>query len=222
MLIKILATGSKGNCYHVSDGVTELLIECGIRYTEIIRGLDYSVGNIGAVLVSHAHKDHSLCAAEMAEMGFEMLMPEMTAIALGLEFHPCVALAVQSKQYNVGTFGIVPFPLVHCNSDGSPCVNFGYLIASSATREKLLFATDIKNIRTMIIEWCDNSFYMRELFRNYHLDKEMGVITETVYDHRGDRKQGVCKSNSTYFVEVVGNVHDNPELLNKEVAQNGG
>lgn len=74
----------------------------------------------------------------------------------------------------------------------------------------------------MIIEWCDNSFYMRELFRNYHLDKEMGVITETVYDHRGDRKQGVCKSNSTYFVEVVGNVHDNPELLNKEVAQNGG
>lgn len=142
MRIKILATGSKGNCYHVSDGVTELLIECGIRYTEIIRGLDYSVGNIGAVLVSHAHKDHSLCAAEMAEMGFEMLMPEMTAIALGLEFHPCVALAVQSKQYNVGTFGIVPFPLVHCNSDGSECVNFGYLLASSATREKLLFATD--------------------------------------------------------------------------------
>lgn len=142
MLIKILATGSKGNCYHVSDGVTELLIECGIRYTDIIRGLDYSVGNIGAVLVSHAHKDHSLCASEMAEMGFEMLMPEMTAIALGLEFHPCVALAVQSKQYNVGTFGIVPFPLVHCNSDGSECVNFGYLIASSATREKLLFATD--------------------------------------------------------------------------------
>lgn len=81
---------------------------------------------------------------------------------------------------------------------------------------------DVKNIRTMIIEWCDNSFYMRELFRNYHLDKEMGVITETVYDHRGDRKQGVCKSNSTYFVEVVGNVHDNPELLDKEVAQNGG
>lgn len=77
-------------------------------------------------------------------------------------------------------------------------------------------------IAASIIEWCDNSFYMRELFRNYHLDKEMGVITETVYDHRGDRKQGVCKSNSTYFVEVVGNVHDNPELLNKEVAQNGG
>lgn len=147
MQIKILATGSKGNCYYVSDGVTGLLIECGIRYTDIIRGLDYNVRNIGAVLVSHAHKDHSLCAAEMAEMGFEMLMPAETAAALGLTDHPCVALAVQSKQYNVGTFGIVPFPLVHCNTDGSECPCFGYLIASSATREKLLFATDTAYIK---------------------------------------------------------------------------
>ncbi len=145
--IKILATGSKGNCCYISDGVTGLLIECGIRYTDIMRGLDYNVGNIGAVLVSHAHKDHSLCAAEMAEMGFEMLMPEKTAIALGLEFHPCVTLAVQSKQYTIGTFGIVPFPLVHCNTDGSECPCFGYLIASSATREKLLFATDTAYIK---------------------------------------------------------------------------
>lgn len=72
---------------------------------------------------------------------------------------------------------------------------------------------DVKNVRTMLIEWCDNSFYMRELFRNYRLDKEMGVITETVYDHRGDRKQGIYKSNSAYFIEVVGNVHDTPELI---------
>lgn len=71
---------------------------------------------------------------------------------------------------------------------------------------------EVKNVRTMLIEWCENSFYMRELFRNYRLDKEMGVITETVYDHRGDRKQGVYKSNSAYFVEVIGNAYDNPEL----------
>ncbi len=71
----------------------------------------------------------------------------------------------------------------------------------------------VKNARTMLIEWCEGSFYMRELFRNYRLDKEMDVITETVYDYRGDRRQGVYKSNSSYFVEVVGNIHDNPELI---------
>lgn len=147
MQIKILATGSKGNCYHVSDGVTELLIECGIRYTDIMRGLNYNVGNIGAVLVSHAHKDHSLCAAEMAEMGFDMLMPKMTAEALGLANYTNVTKAEQSRQYTVNTLGIVPFPLVHFNTDGSECPCFGYLIASSATREKLLFATDTAYIK---------------------------------------------------------------------------
>lgn len=142
MQIKILATGSNGNCYHVSDGATELLIECGIRYADIIRGLDYNVGNIGAVLVSHAHKDHSLCAAEMAEMGYGMLMPQETAEALGLGDYPNVTKAEEQRRYTVRTLCIVPFPLVHFNTDGSECPCFGYLIASSATREKLLFATD--------------------------------------------------------------------------------
>lgn len=147
MQIKILATGSKGNCYHVSDGVIELLIECGIRYTDIVRGLDYKIGNIGAVLVSHAHKDHSLCAAETAANGFEMLMPKMTAEILKLADYPNVTKAEHSRTYTVNTFRIVPFPLVHCNTDGSECSCFGYFIASSATREKLLFATDTAYIK---------------------------------------------------------------------------
>lgn len=74
----------------------------------------------------------------------------------------------------------------------------------------------VKNTRTMGIEWYETSFYMRELFRNYHLDNEMGVITEIIYDHMGERKQGVYKSNSTYFLEVIGNIYDNPELLEVE------
>lgn len=72
---------------------------------------------------------------------------------------------------------------------------------------------EVKNTKTMLIEWCNTSFYMRELFRNYRLDKEMGIITEIIYDYKGDRKQGVYKSNSVYPVEVIGNIHDNPELL---------
>lgn len=61
----------------------------------------------------------------------------------------------------------------------------------------------------MLIEWHETSFYMRELFRNYCLDNE------TIYDYSGKRKR-IYKSNSTYFVEVIGNIHDNPELLEKE------
>lgn len=71
----------------------------------------------------------------------------------------------------------------------------------------------VKNTRTMLIEWYSTSFYMRELFRNYRFDNEMSIVTEITYDYKGKRKQGVYKSNDIYFVEVIGNIHDNPELM---------
>ena len=75
---------------------------------------------------------------------------------------------------------------------------------------------EVKNTKTMLIVWAEQSFHMKELFRNYRLDKELGIITEIIYEYRGDRRQGVYQTNECYFVEVIGNAHDNPELLEVE------
>ena len=72
---------------------------------------------------------------------------------------------------------------------------------------------EIKNTKTMLIEWASTSFYMTELFRNFWYNKEIGVITEKIFTYRGYKKQGVYESDSCYFVEVIGNIYDNPELL---------
>ena len=40
MQIDVLASGSKGNCYRVSDGKTSLLLEAGIAFSAILVGLD--------------------------------------------------------------------------------------------------------------------------------------------------------------------------------------
>ncbi len=147
MDIKILATGSSGNCYHVSDGTTEILIECGIKYSEIVKKLDYNMGNINTVFISHAHKDHAEAAKLMATYGFDLVMPPETAVTLGLDKEPNVFTPAPGKQILVNTLIVIPFSLVHFNSDGSDCPCYGYFIASKTTQEKLVFATDTAYIK---------------------------------------------------------------------------
>lgn len=147
MEIKVLATGSSGNCYWISDGFTELLVECGIKYSDIVKKLNYNIGHIHTVLVSHAHKDHSESAAKMVECGFDVIMPPETAVTLGLENERNVFTPRPNMKMHVDTMIVIPFNLVHFNSDGSECPCYGYLIASMLTKEKLLFATDTAYIR---------------------------------------------------------------------------
>lgn len=55
MKIKVIASGSKGNCYLIDDGETKLLIECGIPFKQIQIGCDFKLSSVAACLVSHEH-----------------------------------------------------------------------------------------------------------------------------------------------------------------------
>lgn len=140
MDIKVLASGSSGNCYRISDGSTSLLLECGIKYQDIERKLNYSL-NVSGCLISHSHKDHSLCAKELLRYGINIYTSEITANEIGIKGYG-VHYLESGKQYKIGTFLIIPFDLVHFHNSGDECKNFGYLIYSKVTKEKLLFATD--------------------------------------------------------------------------------
>ena len=59
MIFTPLASSSHGNCYIVSDSTTTVLLECGIPFRRIKKGLGFDLSNIRACLVSHEHKDHS-------------------------------------------------------------------------------------------------------------------------------------------------------------------
>ncbi|EPY2295179.1 hypothetical protein ACXATC_002817 [Clostridium sporogenes] len=38
-MIKVLASGSRGNCYIIQAGEEKLLLECGIDWRNILKGL---------------------------------------------------------------------------------------------------------------------------------------------------------------------------------------
>lgn len=50
------------------------------------------------------------------------------------------------EQFKLGTFAVKLFNVAHVNSDGTDCPNLGFLIYSTVTKEKLLWATDASYI----------------------------------------------------------------------------
>ncbi len=50
-----IASGSNGNCYLATDGVTKIMIECGIPIDRIKKGCDFKIHEIAACFISHGH-----------------------------------------------------------------------------------------------------------------------------------------------------------------------
>ena len=54
-ILKILSSGSHGNSYILECDNEQLLIELGISWKDILKGLDYNLTKVRACLVSHQH-----------------------------------------------------------------------------------------------------------------------------------------------------------------------
>ena len=141
MEITVLASGSKGNCYMVSDGHTKLLIECGLPVRKIQEGLNFGLSSIGGVLVSHAHMDHAKAAKDLLRWGHYVYMSQGTAEALGVKSHRLWPIKA-GQEIRFGSFVILPFETEHDAAEP-----LGFLLQSRITGEKLLYATDTYYIR---------------------------------------------------------------------------
>jgi len=53
--ISVYASGSTGNLIQVSDGKTNLLLECGLPIANVKKHLGFKLSEVSACLLSHAH-----------------------------------------------------------------------------------------------------------------------------------------------------------------------
>ncbi len=61
LAVCVLASGSKGNAFYISDGFTSILIDAGLSAKEIKRRLKsrgLNPNDLDAILVTHEHSDH--------------------------------------------------------------------------------------------------------------------------------------------------------------------
>ncbi len=133
--LRVLATGSSGNCYLLDNGKETLILDCGIPIKDIKKGLNWDISRIVGVCVTHSHLDHSKSVKDFEDMGISVFKPydETKACPLKIRY---------------GNFEIQAFKLPH---NGTP--NYGYYI--KADGQKILYLTDF--------EYCQFNFKALEV-----------------------------------------------------------
>ena len=150
MLLKCAGTGSKGNSYALlADSGEILLIECGVKWSETMKMIDYQTSKIVGCICSHAHSDHLRSYKDCLHYGIQIYTNDETAEHFEIISGEKMTGKPERIPFKVGSFHVTGFYLPHTTRDKDtgaliPCPNFGYLIKNSD--EVLLYATDFEYI----------------------------------------------------------------------------
>lgn len=135
MKLHILGSNSLGNCYILENDTEALIIEAGIRMSQVKKCLKWQIRKVAGAIITHEHNDHSGYVAEMVASGIRVLALEEVFRSHDLQGKAFTLPITPNKGYKVGNFKILAFPVFH----DVPCV--GYVI-NHQEMGKLLFITD--------------------------------------------------------------------------------
>lgn len=135
MILNIISTGSKGNCYAIEEGSEVLLLDCGVSIKELKVGIDFKMGSIIGCLLTHEHGDHSKCVNELIRYGIEVYASEGTSNAL--DIIPSKTECSHGSEFLVGRFLIKAFEIPHDAAEP-----LGFLIYDQETGIKIAYITD--------------------------------------------------------------------------------
>lgn len=144
MNLKVVNTGSSGNCYLLESEHQTLIIECGVRFSEIKKALNYNLSKVVGCLLTHEHGDHAFSAKELMNHGVDVYSSNGTFDALNLSDRSelfCKKEVEILRSYKVGEFKVSVFDSCH---DCKEPVNF---LIEHEDMGKLLFVTDSYKIK---------------------------------------------------------------------------
>ena len=127
----ILGSSSKGNCYVLQNDSEAIIIEAGVKLSEVKKALGWNTAKVKVCIISHRHNDHAGHAAEYEKAGIPLLALPSVIEAKNLEATTTTAIK-DGCGYIYGGFKILPFKVKH----DVPCV--GFLIEHQETTVEAL------------------------------------------------------------------------------------
>ena len=153
MELRVLGSGSSGNGYLLVSNQDALLIECGVKFSEVKRTLDFDLSKLSGCVATHSHGDHFKYATQVIAAGVDLYCSEGTFKESGLNRNHRTHVIRDQDLFGVGSFKILPFEVKH---DTLEPLNF---LISHPEMGNLLFLTDtwyspfkFKNLNQIMME----------------------------------------------------------------------
>lgn len=159
MLLKCAGTGSKGNSYAlIADSGEILLIECGVKWSETMKMIDYQTSKSVGCICSHAHSDHLRSYKDCLHYGIPIYTNDETAEHFEVISGERMIGKPERIPFAVGSYRVIPFFLPHTSHVKDeqkiiPCPNFGYIIQNEEMGT-MIYATDMQAIAVSNGEGC--------------------------------------------------------------------
>lgn len=194
MRLRVLSSGSQGNCYLLESDGEILILDCGISFKDIKIGLDFDLSRVVGTLVSHEHLDHSKSVADFKKFGIDVWQPYLDE------------KKIQKKQF--GSFKVQCFDLPHNGTE-----NRGFLI--EVDREKILYMTDFEYCSYVFTKHRVNHILVECNYQQEYVNKDLPNFEHKV---RGHCSLETCKEfvkvNATDRLETVLLLHMGQETCN--------
>lgn len=186
MQLKIIGTGSSGNCYLLENEKEALIIELGLNFSKVKEALNFDLSKVVGAIISHCHLDHAKGMKQALDNGIECYSSQGTFQSLDIQHYN--AKIIKSRQgFRIGNFKILPFNVHHDVNEP-----LGFLIDHEETG-RCLFVTDttyidytFPNLNNIIIEanYCEEiikeklgSTWQGEFLKNRILKSHMSLNT---------------------------------------------
>ena len=173
MELKVIGTGSKGNAYLLQQGGESILLDAGLKWSEILSAIPGSISQIKGCLLTHEHQDHSKAVYDVAIHGIPVIMSPgtyeyLTEKNARLRLQNRLISLAEGEVIHFSTFTIMPVKALHDAEEP-----YAFLIRYDPTMETVLYATDtydLPNAYPNVNHWLVEC--------NYTMDKARTLLEE--------------------------------------------
>jgi len=153
MILKVLGSSSAGNCYILENDGEALILEAGIRFSEVKRALNFNISKVVGCLITHEHKDHAGYINDFLGTCIPVWASEGTIKNTTIKGDRLPLYCEAGSLFKLGGFKIIPFETMHDCAEP-----LGFFINHAETGN-ILFATDtyylpctFSNLSNILIE----------------------------------------------------------------------